>query len=45
MSSFKGDKIQTQYVLSSRTDLYFHEYKLVMEIDEMGTATKILTTK
>ena len=35
MSSFEGENIQTQNnVLSYRTDLYFHDYKLTIEIDE-----------
>ena len=37
MSSFKGENIQTQYnVLSFRINLYFHGYKLAIEIDENG---------
>ena len=37
MSSFKRENIQTQYnVLGYRTDLYFHDYKLAIEIDENG---------
>ena len=29
--------MQTQYsVLGYRTDLYFHEYKLAIEVDELG---------
>ena len=35
MSSFEGEIIQTQYnVLSYRIDLYFHDYKLTIEIDQ-----------
>ena len=35
MSSFQGEKMQTQYnVLGCRIDLYFHDYKLAIEIDE-----------
>ena len=34
---FEGENIQTQYgVLGYRIDLYFHEYKLANEIDELG---------
>ena len=34
MSSFEGENMQTQYnVLSYRIDLYFHDYKLAIEID------------
>ena len=37
MSSFEGENMQTQYnVLSYRIDLYFHDYKLAIEIDENG---------
>ena len=37
MSSFEGENIQTQYNgLSYRIDLYFHDYKLKIEIDENG---------
>ena len=35
--AFEGENIQTQYtVISQRIDLYFHEYKLAIEIDELG---------
>ena len=35
MSSFEGENMQTQYnVLSYRTDLYFHGYKLAIEIEK-----------
>ena len=34
---FGGENIQTQYsVLGCRSDLYFHEYKLAIELDELG---------
>ena len=37
MSSFKGENFQTQYnVLRYRVYLYFHDYKLAIEIDENG---------
>ena len=46
MSSFEGENLQTQYnVLSYTIDLYFHDYKLTIEIYEMDTATEILTMK
>ena len=33
----EGENIQTQYsVLGYRIDLYFHEYKLAIEVDELG---------
>ena len=37
MSSFEGENMQTQYnVLSYTIDLYFHDYKLTIEIYENG---------
>ena len=38
-AAFEGENIQTQYsVLGYRIDLYFHEYKLATEVDELGHA-------
>ena len=35
--ALEGESMQTQYsVLGYRIDLYFHEYKLAIEIDELG---------
>ena len=35
--AFEGENIQTQYsVLGYRIDLYFHKYKLAIEVDELG---------
>ena len=35
--SFKGENMQTRYsVLGYKIDLYFHEYKLAIEVDELG---------
>ena len=35
--AFEGEDMQTQYsVLSYRIDLYFHKYKLAIEVDELG---------
>ena len=35
--AFEGEDMQTQYtVVGQRIDLYFHEYKLAIEIDELG---------
>ena len=35
--AFEGENMQTQYtVLNYRTDLYFHKYKLTIEVDELG---------
>ena len=37
MDSFEGENMQTQYsVLGYRIDFYFHDFKLVVEIDEKG---------
>ena len=37
VSSFEGKNMQTQFnVLGYRIDLYFHDYKLAIEIDEDG---------
>ena len=37
MDGFKGENMQTQYsVLGYRIDLYFHDYKLAIEVDEKG---------
>ena len=39
--AFKGEDMQTQYsVLGYRIDLYFHKYKLAIEVDELGHADK-----
>ena len=35
--TFEGENIQTQYnVLGYRVNLCFHEYKLAIEVDELG---------
>ena len=35
--AFEGEDMQTQYtVLGYRIDLYFHKYKLAIEVDEIG---------
>ena len=35
--AFEGENMQTQYtVLGNRIDLYFHKYKLAIEVDELG---------
>ena len=39
--ALEGENMQTQYsVLSYRIDLYFHEYKLAVEVDELGHADR-----
>ena len=39
--AFEGENMQTPYsVLSYRIDLYFHEYKLAIEVDELGHADR-----
>ena len=37
MDAFEGENMQTQYsVLGYKIDLYFHDYKLAIELDEKG---------
>ena len=37
MDAFEGENMKTQYsVLEYRIDLYFHDYKLALEVDEKG---------
>ena len=37
MDAFEGENMQTQYsLLGYRIDIYFYEYRLVIEIDEKG---------
>ena len=39
--AFEGEDMQTQYsVLSYRIDLYFHKYKLAIEVDKLGHADR-----
>ena len=39
--AFEGEDMQTQYsVLSYRVDLYFHKYKLAVEVNELGHADR-----
>ena len=39
--AFEGENMQTQYsVLSYRIDLYFHKYKLAIEVHELGHADR-----
>ena len=46
MSSFEWENMQTQYiVLSYRIDLYFHDYKLTIEIDENGHSNRNIDYK
>ena len=43
MSSFDGENMQTQYkVLSYGIDLYFHDYKVAIEIDKNGYGDRII---
>ena len=38
---FEGENIQTEYsVLDFRVDLYFHKYKLAIEVDEFNHSDK-----
>ena len=37
MDAFEGENMETQYsVLGYRIDLYFHDYRLAIEVDEKG---------
>ena len=39
--TFEGEDMQTQYtVIGYRIDLYFHEYKLAIEVDELRHADR-----
>ena len=39
--AFKGEDMQIQYsFLGCRIDLYFHKYKLAIEVDELGHADR-----
>ena len=44
--TFEGEDMQTQYtVIGYRIDLYFHEYKLAIEVDELGHNDRNIDTK
>ena len=44
--AFEGEDMQTQYsVLGYRIDLYFHKYKLAIEVDELGHADRNLSNE
>ena len=44
--TFEGENIQTQYiVLSYRIDIYFHEYKLAIEVDELRYTNRNIKTE
>ena len=46
MRSFERKSMQTQYnVLGYRIDLYFHDYKFVIQIDENGHDKRILSIR
>ena len=37
MDAFEGENMQTQYIaLGYRSDLYFHDYKIAIEVDKKG---------
>ena len=43
IDAFEGENMQTQYsVLGYRIDLYFHDYRLAIEIDEKGHKDRII---
>ena len=42
--AFQGEDMQTQYsALGYRIDLYFHKYRLAIEVDELGHANRNLS--
>ena len=44
--AFQGENIQTQYsVLGYKIDLYFYEYKLAIEVDELGHSDRNINDK
>ena len=46
MISFEGEIMQIQYkVLSYRIDLYFHDYKFTIKIDENGHSDRNIDYK
>ena len=43
---FEGENMQTQYcVLGGKIDLYFHDYKLSIKVDELSQMIEVLTMK
>ena len=45
-NAFEGEDMQTQYsVLGYRIDLYFHKYKLAIEVDELVYADRNLSNE
>ena len=46
MDAFEGENMQTQYsVLEYRIDLYFHDYKPAIEVDEKGHKDRNINDK
>ena len=44
--TFEGENKQTQYsVLGYRIDLYFHEYKLAIEVDALGHTNRNINSE
>ena len=44
--AFEEEDMQTQYtVIGYRIDLYFHKYKLAIEVDELGHNDRNITMK
>ena len=45
-NAFEGQNMQTEYsVLAYRIDLYFHVYKLAIEVDELGHSNRNLSNE
>ena len=44
--AFEGEDMQTQYtVIGYKVDLYFREYKLAIEVEELGHAGRIINNE
>ena len=44
--AFEGEHMQTQYsALGHRIDIYFHKYKLEIEVDKFGHADRNLSNQ
>ena len=44
--AFEGEDMQTQYtVIGYKIDLYFHEYKLAIEVEKLEHAGRIINNK
>ena len=45
-NAFEGEDMKTQYsVLGYRIDIYFHKYRLAIEVDELGHTDRNLSNE